>query len=246
LNSSEYGLYNIVSQNPKLIEIPPRKIEIRGYSEKNPAIKAPVPKIKDPGDLKDLKFIFSIFLIITKRNSMAKAKSSKSTKATKPVRSTGIVKQLEANIAQLLFIAAVVVAFFVAWLVGPNYETKAAHWHSWFRHGTVAGVILAVALVTCAVVTGMAYTSAKTAKTAALILLVLFLAIAGLFTFAMWYHFRRSAGDPKHVAFYLMIAVVVGALIHSYFIFKALGFMGVVGMVPLLLTGAYVLYQVRP
>lgn len=158
-------------------------------------------------------------------------------------RSSDLLNRLEHNIMPVLMVAAVVVTLVICWMVGDQYAAKTSAWPEVLHKGTVAGALLLLAFAGVAWATAMAFSSSSD-QTTRMVLLALFVAVAVAFGVAMWFHFRRE--DPHHVAFYLMVAVLVAALVHSYLVWVAVDTMGVVGMLPAALAVAFLVYQFWP
>lgn len=150
---------------------------------------------------------------------------------------------LEANIKPVLVVAALVVTVVVAWLVGDKYEAATVRqgWPEVTRNGTLAGAVLLAVLAVTAWVTAHAYMSAD--RTIRMALLAIFVAVAVLVAVALWMYFSE---DRVTVAFYLVVAAVLLVAVHTYLCWRELAMMGVVGMVPAVLLGLFLLWQFWP
>lgn len=150
--------------------------------------------------------------------------------------------RLEANILPILLVAAVVVSVAVAW-IAKDYETVSTDmkWPTTFRSGTLAGVSLLAAAGCTAWVTAKAYSHGD--HTARLLLLALAVGVSVCLGVATWLYFRSH---DYHAAFYLVVAATLGVLVHTYFCFRHLRTVGVVGMVPAVLVCAFLLWRFWP
>lgn len=154
-----------------------------------------------------------------------------------------LTHRLAANILPVLLLAAVVVSAVIAWLVGSRYEAVAVSkgWAEVFRYGTLAGVALLAILGVTAWVTAHAYMHSD--PTYRMVLLAIFVGVSVVLGLALYFFFCRN---DRTVAFYLTVVAVLAVLVHTYLCWRAMGLMGVVGMVPAVVLGAYLLYRFWP
>jgi hypothetical protein len=155
---------------------------------------------------------------------------------------SNLTARLEENIVPVLLLAAIVVAAVIAWLVGDRYEAFAAAdgWHTFFRNGALMGTLFLGALLCVAWVTAHAYMHAD--NTIRMALLALFVGIAVLAGFSLWLYFKET--PDARLAFWLLLVAVVGVLVHTYLVWMHAKVMGVVGMLPLIVVGVYLLWRV--
>lgn len=155
-----------------------------------------------------------------------------------------LTMRLEENLLPVLVIAAVVVAAVVAFIIGDDYSTVASQqsWQDVFQNPVLAGVVLLAVLVCTAWVTAHAYMYSE--KTARWVLLAIFVGAAVVLGVALWLFFCRP--DDRTVAFYLVLVVALGLLVHTWLCWRALRVMGVVGMLPALLLGVFLLWHFWP
>lgn len=151
---------------------------------------------------------------------------------------------LEENLLSVLVLAAVVVAAVVAYVVGDHYAAVAAQqsWQEVFQNPVLAGVALLAVLVCTAWVTAHAYMHSD--HFARWVLLAIFVVAAVVLSVALWLFFRRH--DDRTIAFYLVVLAVVGLVVHTWFCWRALRVMGLVGMLPAILLGVFLLYHFWP
>lgn len=157
---------------------------------------------------------------------------------------SSLVHRLEENLLPVLVVAAVVVAAVVAFIVGDDYQTVAAHqsWPDLLQNPVLAGTVFVSVLVCTAWVTAHAYMHSD--HMARWALLAIFVVAAVVLGVALWLFFCRP--DDRTVAFYLVLVVAVGLLVHTWLCYRALHFMGVLGMVPVLVVGVVLLWYFWP
>jgi uncharacterized membrane protein len=83
----------------------------------------------------------------------------------------------------------------------------------------------------------------KADHTMRLVLLGLFLVVAVLLAVAFWMYFRE---ERMHVAFWLVVAALVGVAIHAYLCYREVELYGALAMVPLALLCLFLLWQFWP
>lgn len=152
-------------------------------------------------------------------------------------------RRLESNIDVVLQGAALLVAVVIACIVGERFDsvTIQQNWPEVTRNGCLAGVVLLAVLCVTAWVTGWAYMKAD--HTVRLVLLGLFLAVAVLLTVAFWMYFRE---DRMYVAFWLVVAALVGVAVHAYLCYREVMMYGALAMVPLALLCLFLIWQFWP
>jgi len=154
---------------------------------------------------------------------------------------------LENNLCCVLLLAAILVAGLIAYFVDEHYATVAVAkgWHEFFHNSFLAGVLLLAVLATTACITCKVYPHA--CKRFRMILLGLFVGIAAVFAVSLYLFFVKN-DDRNSVlaAFWLMVVAVVGVLAHTYILWMFHQWMGVLGMVPLIVAGLYLLWRFFP
>lgn len=152
-------------------------------------------------------------------------------------------RRLEDNIQVVLQLVALVVAVVIAVIVGERFDATTIN-HEWpevTRNGCLAGVVLLAVLGVTAWVTAWAYMSAD--HTMRLVLLGLFALVAVLLAVAFWFYFRE---DRMNVAFWLVVAALVGVAVHAYLCYREVMLYGAVAMIPLALLCLFLIWQFWP
>lgn len=177
--------------------------------------------------------------------ALARARDSRSSPCNMPVFD---LSMLEDNLCCILLLAAILVAAVIAHFVdydvakGYNAVAVARGWHQFFQNAFLAGVLLLGVLVTTACITCKVYKHA--CKRFRMILLGLFVGIAVLVGVSIYLYFHYNEDrDRVRAAFWLMLVAVVGVLVHTYICYMFHQWMGVVGMVPLIVAGLYLLWR---
>lgn len=163
-----------------------------------------------------------------------------SAKRTRGGDSMHLVSRLEENLLPVLVAAAVVVAAVIAFIIGDDYQsvTTQLSWPELLQNPALAGAVLAGVLVCTAWVTAHAYMHSD--QMYRWILLGIFVGAAVVLGIALWLFFCRP--DDRLVAFWLVVLVAVGLVVHTWVCYRALHFMGILGMVPVLVVGVLLLW----